>query len=495
MTTTITRPVHVEWPETAQYVLLATAPARATADDAGRQADVAVVGAGLAGLSAARVLAAAGVRVLVHEARDRVGGRLYTRPAADGTPLDLGSQWIGPTQRRIGALAAAVGVATFKTHDSGGIVHYRDGERHTYVGAMPTAEIVVSADVIEAILALNKLANAVPLEAPWAAREAATWDAQTLATWLDAHVASDGARALLTLGIEAVFSAEPRDLSLLHVLFYIHSAGGLMDLLGVTGGAQESRFSGGAQQVAERVAAALGDRVRLNAPVHTIWQDEQGVRVESAQGSVSARRAIVAIPPTLAGRIRYRPALPSHRDQLTQRMPMGAVARVQCLYPQPFWRDEGLTGQASSDSGAVRITFDNSPESGQPGVLLGFVEGDEGRQWMRKPAEERRAAVLECLVRYFGERAGDPVEYVEHSWAEEEWTRGGYAAYMPPGVWTAYGEALRAPIGRLHWAGTETATVWNGYMDGAVQSGERAAAEVMVALQADAAGSERAGQQ
>jgi monoamine oxidase len=488
--TTITRPMHpvsVEWPETAHYVLLATAPARATAS-AGRQADVIVVGAGLAGLSAARVLAAAGVRVLVYEARDRVGGRLYTRPAADGTPLDLGGQWIGPTQRRIGALAAAVGVTTFKTHDTGSNVQYRGGERYPYAGAIPTADAVVSADVIEAILALNKLANAVPLEAPWAAREAATWDAQTLATWLDANVASDGARALITLGIEAVFSAEPRDLSLLHVLFYIHSAGGLMDLLGVTGGAQESRFSGGAQQVAERVAAALGERVRLNTPVHTIWQSEQGVRVESEQGSTLARRAIVAIPPTLAGRIHYRPALPGYRDQLTQRMPMGTIAKVHCLYPRPFWRDEGLTGQTSSDSGAVRMTFDSSPESGLPGVLLGLVAGDEGRQWMRKPAGERRTAVLECLVRYFGERAGDPAEYVEHSWAEEKWTRGGHAAYMPPGVWAAFGEALRAPIGRLHWAGTETATVWNGYMDGAVQSGERVAAEVMVALQADATG-------
>ncbi len=198
--------------------------------------------------------------------------------------------------------------------------------------------------------------------------------------------------------------------------------------------------------------------------------------------TVEAQHAIVAIPPTLAGRLRYSPPLPALRDQLTQRMPMGTVIKVHCLYETPFWRDEGLTGQVTSDSGIIRITFDNSPESGTPGVLLGFIEGDEGRIWGQKSLEERRNAVLECLVRYFGEKAGQPYEYVEQNWAEEEYTRGCYAGYMPTGVWSLYGQALRLPIGRLHWAGTETATAWNGYMDGAIQSGQRAAAEVLAAL-------------
>ena len=201
--------------------------------------------------------------------------------------------------------------------------------------------------------------------------------------------------------------------------------------------------------------------------------------VESDALHVTAQRAIIAIPPTLAGRLRYRPALPGYRDQLTQRIPMGTVIKVHCLYETPFWREKGLSGQVVSDGGIMRITFDNSPESGKPGVLLGFIEGDEGRIWGRRSLQERRAAVLTCLVRYFGETAGQPYEYLEQNWADEEYTRGCYAGIMPPGVWTAYGEALRAPIGRLHWAGTETATVWNGYMDGAIRSGERAAAEVL----------------
>ena len=450
--------------------------------DTTRAATVAIVGAGFAGLAAARVLIAAGIEPLVLEARDRVGGRVYTRPAVDGTPLDLGGQWIGPSQRRIAALVEAAGVRTFPTYDTGNNVQYRAGQRSVYSGTIPTGDPVASADVIEALLALNMMANEVPLEAPWQAESAPEWDGQTVETWLRANVASEEARQLLTLGVESVFSAEPRDLSLLHFLFYIHSAGGLMNLLGVTGGAQERRFVGGAQTLANRVAEGLSGRVLLRMPVHTIAQDDHGVRVYTDGLTVMAQRAIVALPPALAGRLHYRPALPGYRDQLTQRVPMGTVYKLQCVYETPFWREDGLTGQATSDSGAVRLTFDNSPEEGRPGVLLGFVEGDEGRAWGRRSAAERRMEALACLVRYFGEPAGRPLDYVEQSWAEEEYTRGCYAGYMPPGVWTTFGEALREPVGRIHWAGTETATVWNGYMDGAVQSGERAAAEVMAAM-------------
>jgi monoamine oxidase len=402
--------------------------------------------------------------------------------AASGVALDLGAQWIGPTQRRITALAATYGLTTFPTWDTGNNVQYANGQRHVYSGAIPTSDPLVSADIVEAMLSLNMMAMQVPLDAPWTSPSAREWDGQTVESWLRAEVRSEGARDLLTLGVQAVFSAEPRDLSLLHFLFYARSGGGLMDLLGVTGGAQERRFHEGAQSVANHIAADLGERVRYNAPVRAITQDERGVQVIADGISVRARNAIVAIPPALAGRLRYSPPLPGYRDQLTQRMPMGSVIKVHALYDAPFWRDADLTGQASSDTGPVRITFDNSPESGMPGALVGFIEGDDARSWGRRSEPERRAAVLECFARYFGSPAAEPVEYLEYSWMEDEYARGCYAGYMPPGVWTAYGEALREPVGRIHWAGTETATEWNGYMDGAIQSGERAAAEVAAAL-------------
>jgi monoamine oxidase len=200
----------------------------------------------------------------------------------------------------------------------------------------------------------------------------------------------------------------------------------------------------------------------------------------------------VAIPPTLAGRIVYEPALPALRDQLTQRMPMGTVAKCMAIYDRPFWREDGLSGQATSDRGPTRAIFDNSPPDGSPGVLLGFLEGDFARELGRAPPEDRRRAVLGTFERLFGPGAASPEGWVERLWAEEEWTRGCYGCYMPTGGWTAYGRALRKPIGTLHWAGAETGTVWNGYMDGAVQSGERAAREVLVALgRGERAGAER----
>ena len=446
-----------------------------------RQADVAIIGAGLAGLSAAQSLVAAGVEPLVIEARGRVGGRTYTQTTPEGVALDLGAHWVGPTQRRMLALGETLGVPTAKTWDSGQNIQVMNGKREVYSGAIPTGDPHIAADAVQAILTLNMLALQVPVEAPWTAPDAAALDAQTFASWIEASVAP-GARPLLELAIQAVFSAEPCDLSALHVLFYIHSAGGLRDLLGVTGAAQERRFVGGSQQIAARIAAALGESVILDAPVSRIAWSNGSVTVTSDAGVIEARRAIIAIPPTLAGRISYSPALPGYRDQLTQRMPMGTVIKVLCVYPDPFWRRAGLTGQVSSDSGAIRITFDISPDSG-PGILVGFIEGDEGRRWGRASAEERRTAALACLTGYFGPEAAAPLRYIEQSWAEEEWSRGCYAGYMPPGVWTAYGEALRAPIGPLHWAGTETATEWMGYMEGAVQSGERAAAETLAALE------------
>jgi monoamine oxidase len=446
------------------------------------QSQVVIVGAGLAGLTAARALTKAGVGVLVLEARDRVGGRTYSRPASDGTIVDLGGQWIGPTQDRLAALADELGVTSFPTYNQGKNIEFYRGERFVYEGALPMGDPLAMMEAVEVMLDLSLMAAEVPLETPWSAPNATEWDGQTVDTWLRGRIESEHARQLLTLAVESVFSVEPRDLSLLHFLFYIRSGGNINQLLSVADGAQERRFHMGSQAIAERMAAQLGERVILNAPVHTLQQDEQCVRAVNDALLVEAKRAVVAIPPTLAGRLRYRPALPGYRDQLTQRIPMGTVIKVQCFYERPFWREEGYTGQVTSDEGAVRITFDNSPAQGTPGVLMGFIEGDEGRAWGRRTREERQAEVVACFTRYFGEQAAHPYAFEELNWADEEYSRGCYAGVMAPGAWLAYGEALRQPIGRLHWAGTETATLWNGYMDGAVQSGERVAQEILALL-------------
>jgi monoamine oxidase len=331
----------------------------------------------------------------------------------------------------------------------------------------------------------------VPLEEPWAAPKARRWDGQTFESWIRRNTRTAAARSLLELATEAVWAAEPADVSLLHILFYTHSGGGFNRLVGTGGGAQQDRFEGGSQRLPLLLTEQLGgERLRLGAPVRRIEHGGGGVVLhatgaDEGEGlTVRAQRAIVAIPPTLAGRIAYDPPLPARRDQLTQRMPQGTVVKTMAIYDEPFWRDAGLSGQATSDVGPARVVFDNSPPDGRPGVLLGFLEGRLAREWGARPAAERRQAVLAGHARLFGERATRPERFVERVWAEEEWTRGCYGCLMTTGGWTEFGSALRAPIGRLHWAGAETATVWSGYMDGAVQSGERACEEVTRALEA-----------
>ncbi len=477
------------------------------------ETDVAIVGAGLAGLVAARRIAAAGLRPFVVEARDRVGGRMLNEEIGDGKVVEVGGQWIGPTQERLAALAAELGVGTFPTYDRGRHLIEIAGRRTSYTGALTDARVglvrdlaraispVGLADLEQARARLDRMAREVPLEEPWMAPRAAEWDSQTFATWVRRNTRTEAARNLFELATEAVWAAEPGDVSLLHVLFYTRSGSGFNSLVGTGGGAQQDRFHGGSQRLALLMAEQLGaERIRLGAPVRMIEHGENGVTIHAfdfghpegykSQGElvVRARRAVVAIPPTLAGRIAYDPPLPARRDQLTQRMPQGTVIKTMAIYECPFWREEGLSGQATSDANPARVVFDNSPPDGSPGVLLGFLEGRLARQWGARPAAERRAAILAGHARLFGARAARPERFVERVWAEEEWTRGCYGCLMTTGGWTEYGRALRAPIGPLHWAGAETATVWNGYMDGAVQSGERAAAEALAALGAAPAG-------
>jgi monoamine oxidase len=458
------------------------------------EADVAIVGAGLAGLVAARRLLAAGLEPLVLEARDRVGGRLLNEEIGDGKVVEVGGQWIGPTQDKIAALADELGVATFPTHAEGRDVMVMGGKRTTYSEfARVRPELLrdlsravsplALADFEQARVRLDRMASRVPLEAPWEAPKARFWDSQTFATWIRRNLRTAGGRTLFELITEAVWAAEAADVSLLHVLFYSRSGSGFGSLIGTEGGAQQDRFHGGSQRIALLMAEQLGaDRVRLDCPVRRIEHGGDRVTVHAGSGdsslSVLARRAIVAIPPTLAGRIEYDPILPALRDQLTQRMPQGSVIKTMAIYDDPFWRSEGLSGQGTSDLGPARVVFDNSPPDGSPGVLLGFLEGRFARHWATRPAAERQQAVLAGHARLFGPRAAEPRSFVERVWADEEWTRGCYGCLMTTGGWTEYGRALREPIGRLHWAGAETATVWSGYMDGAVSSGERAAEEV-----------------
>lgn len=464
---------------------MASAPGSAT-----RNADVAVVGAGFSGLAAALELQSAGLDPIVLEARDRVGGRVLNHELEGGEVVEVGGQWVGPTQHALLELAAELGVATYPTHTEGdNLIVYR-GRVRRYRGTIPRINPAVLLEVERMRRKLNRLCRQVPLEAPWSAAGAERWDRITFSEWMRRNSITPGARMLITLAIRSVFGTEPEDVSFLHVLFYLHSARGFDALVDTSGGAQDSRFAGGSQLVAIRMAERIGERVSLEAPVRRIEDAGDGVVIRTDAGDLEAQRVIVAVSPTLAARIDYDPPLPGRRDQMTQRMPQGAIIKCMAVYREPFWRARGLSGSGLADGASVNAIFDNTPPSGSPGVLLGFLDGRAARDWGSRSLEERRAAVLEVFARLFGPDAASPVDYVERNWAAERWSRGCYSGAFGPSGWTDFGPALREPVGRIHWAGTETATVWNGYIDGAITAGRRAAAEV--AAQVDRAASSAA---
>lgn len=441
-----------------------------------------VIGAGLSGLRAARVLADAGQEVVVLEARDRVGGRLLNATLGNGVTVDVGGQWVGDDHERVRRLAGELGLEIFPQFGEGKNVVDVAGTRRLYKGTIPRLGPRVLWDIFIARRRLDRLAKGVSAEEPWAADRAADLDRQTLAAWIEENVRTPVARELIGFAGRTVWGAGPDELSMLHVLFYVNSAGSFDKLIDTEGGAQQDRLDGGAQLLPLGLAESLGERVRLSTPVRRIEQRGEVVRVLADGAEIEARRVIVAVPPAIAARIEFDPPLPEQRRQLAERLRPGRLSKCMALYEEPFWRNDGFTGEAVTDAGPVTLTFDSSPRDGSAGVLLGFVGGPEARELAALPPAERRAPVLACLERLFGPRAARPLEYAEQTWAEEEWSGGGPTSNFGPGGWTECGPALREPAGRLHWAGTETATVWNGYMDGAVSSGRRAAAEVLQEL-------------
>jgi monoamine oxidase len=453
-----------------------------TLDPVTDRADVVVVGAGFAGLTAARELTRRGYDVRVLEGRDRVGGRSYTGAVA-GLPVDLGGTFVGPTQDAVIALATELGCETTPTyHEGENLIKWR-GRVRSYAGTVPSLSLGGLLNVGRVRWQFGRVARRVPVAEPWTARSANKLDAQSLGQWLESVRASSTTRDLLAIMARVTWGCEPDDVSMLHAARYVKAAGGLDRMLDVTGGAQQDRFPAGTQQIAVRMAEELGARVTLDAPVTHIEHQDGGVTVTSACGTVQAARTIIAIPPQHRGGITFAPELPAEHRELIQHWPQGNLSKAYVVYDTPFWRTNGQSGEALSDTGPVFITFDVSPDSPNgepgPGVLLGFVDA---REFDGLPPEQRRERALAGFVELFGDAALRPIDYLDHSWGNEPFAPGGPTAAVPPGSWTSVGPWLRRPVGPIHWAGTETADEWTGFLDGAVRSGLRVADEVAQAL-------------
>jgi monoamine oxidase len=453
-----------------------------------KRADVVVVGAGLSGLMAARELVRAGVgAVLVLEARERVGGLTVSQTVAEGVVVDGGGQWVGKTQTRILELARELGVATTESYSAGVPVFYFDGVRMAGTGQvfdgvrMPgTGQVFTLADrdeLVQVRRKLGEMAAELPVDAPWDAPRAAEYDELTMFNWLRDNAMLQGVRRTIEYAINFTFGAKPEDISLLCFLVAVRACGGLESLL-ATSESQDLSFAGGSQRLSLRMAEELGDRVILGSPVRRIVDGPGGpARVETDRLVIEAGRVIVAMMPADTRRIDFEPKLPQMRRRLARKWTGVPDYKVHVVYKTPFWRDLQLSGTAIGDHTAVDFVFDSSPPGGSPGVLLAFGAGDQ----LPSDVGSRKDAVTAALAKFFGKEALEPTGFVEMDWMGEAWSTG-CASPLKPGVLSAYGRALREPVGRIHWAGTDTSPIWNGFMEGAVRSGERVAGEVVAAL-------------
>lgn len=443
------------------------------------EADVVVVGAGFAGITAASELKKSGKNVVLLEARGRLGGRSLSHPVGDGKIVELGCEFHGQPNAVSAKMAASLGIGSEKVYDTGYKLIETESKINRWKGSIPKVSPIALADFGQAALRIERMRREVPEESPWTAPHAAQWDSETMWSWTRRNIKTREGRLLMRLLIEAGMAASPTEVSVLHVLNYSNGTGGFRATTSVTGGTLENRFAGGSQNVALRIAESVKDETYVNAHVRRVEHTDDRVRISGPGFEVNARRVVVAVPTPLVGLIDFDPLLPEQRIQLSQRLTMGAAIKYLVLYDEPFWRDNGMSGMAISFKSPFRAVLDGSPPDGSPGVLTVFVTGPAAHHVARLDKARRRELLLRQLGRYFGSRAEKPYEVIEQNWMAEQFTQGCYHGYCPPGFYTEFGPALKAPVGRIHWAGAETVPVEYGSMSGAIYSGRRVAAEIV----------------
>jgi monoamine oxidase len=444
--------------------------------------DCIIVGAGFSGLAAGKALQAAGRRFVILEARDRVGGRVAPGTLA-GLSIDMGGMWVGPTQERLLAELEKRQLRTYPTFCQGNALARLSNAMLPVPGEAFEAALSRDAlpDFARIAESIGQLVAEVPPDAPWMHPRAEAIDALTLKGWMELEGFNPEVQALLAVICQSVLCCEAGEVSLLFFLFYVASAGSLEVLISqAEGGAQNMLVHGGMHQLARRMAEELDGAVELCAPVAKVEWSEKEATVTTQDGREwRGAKVIMGTPPALTASIDFAPPLPPIKRGLLRRQHMGSCIKVWIAYARPFWREAGFNGLVLDANGGFTPMIDVTPPDQERGILAGFFDARDSVKASASSPEARRSCVIEAVVAAFGTEGRESVDYQERDWTREQWSEGCYGAYMPPGVLTGWGEALRRQVGPIHWAGTETGTQWSGYIEGAIEAGRRAASEVI----------------
>ncbi|XP_021008621.2 amine oxidase [flavin-containing] A [Mus caroli] len=453
----------------------------------GHMFDVVVIGGGISGLAAAKLLSEYKINVLVLEARDRVGGRTYTVRNEHVKWVDVGGAYVGPTQNRILRLSKELGIETYKVNVNERLVQYVKGKTYPFRGAFPPVwNPLAYLDYNNLWRTMDDMGKEIPVDAPWQARHAEEWDKITMKDLIDKICWTKTAREFAYLFVNINVTSEPHEVSALWFLWYVRQCGGTSRIFSVTNGGQERKFVGGSGQISEQIMALLGDKVKLSSPVTYIDQTDDNIIIETLNHEhYECKYVISAIPPVLTAKIHFKPELPPERNQLIQRLPMGAVIKCMVYYKEAFWKKKDYCGCMiiEDEEAPISITLDDTKPDGSLPAIMGFILARKAERFAKLHKDIRKRKICELYAKVLGsQEALSPVHYEEKNWCEEQYSGGCYTAYFPPGIMTQYGRVIRQPVGRIYFAGTETATQWSGYMEGAVEAGERAAREVLNAL-------------
>ena len=437
--------------------------------------DVIIIGAGFSGIAAARKLRQAKKSFIVLEARDRIGGRVYTKSLADDLYVDLGGQWIGPNQTRMYELCKEYGVEYFETFDEGSNIIDLNEKIKTYKGIIPKMDILSLLNLDWVLRKLERMAKSIPLQSPWSHTKARLYDQTSMDAFLVKNCHTQACLSVMRIAAQTIFAANLESLSLLHTLFYIKSGTNLNTLINVKNGAQQHRLVGGMQPLLEKMAGPFQEQILLEHAVTEINQSESEVSVNGKDFSFTTKKVIIAIPPPLVSKIIFQPPLSKEKTMAISHIKMGKVGKCFAIYEKPFWRTDGFSAQILADSSSpFQAMYDSSPKEADYGIMMAFTISDRADEFFKKELPKRQEIMTSFLVRYFGKKAANPIQYLDYTMTDEKWSGGCYAEIYPMGTWTNFKNAYSKPEKNLVWAGTETSDVWFGYIEGAVRPGEKA---------------------